>query len=288
MATLEATLNRMKADLAEKRSKPGYVPTILPDFDGVCPLCKGKLWIFYQENGLEMAKPCECQDKAILSKRLRFADIPAAYKDLKLNPFNIHAYQTIDGRNLAAIAAKTVKYYLDNFPDMQSRGMGLYFFSNVKGSGKTRMAAGIANELLKSHQVKFAVSTTIIREIKRTWERSGAGAREEGRQNESQLLDALGMTEILIIDDFGTEQVAPWINDRFYQIINDRYVNKKVTIFTSNVKLEKLQYDDRITNRILESTYQIHFPEESIRGYIAKKNTQEMIQNLKGDADGET
>lgn len=96
------------------------------------------------------------------------------------------------------------------------------------------------------------------------------------------------MTEILIIDDFGTEQVAPWINDRFYQIINDRYVNKKVTIFTSNVKLEKLQYDDRITNRILESTYQIHFPEESIRGYIAKKNTQEMIQNLKGDADGET
>ena len=164
--------------------------------------------------------------------------------------------------------------------------MGLYFFSNVKGSGKTRMAAGIANELLKSHQVKFAVSTTIIREIKRTWERSGAGAREEGRQNESQLLDALGMTEILIIDDFGTEQVAPWINDRFYQIINDRYVNKKVTIFTSNIELDKLQYDDRITNRIMESTYQIHFPEESIRGYIAKKNNQEMIQNLKGDPDG--
>lgn len=259
---------------------------ILPDSEGVCPICKGELWIFYQENGYEMAKPCECQDKAILSKRLRFADIPAAYKDLKLNTFNLHAYQTIDGRNLAAIAAKTVKYYLDNFPDMQSRGMGLYFFSNVKGSGKTRMAAGIANELLKSHQVKFAVSTTIIREIKRTWEKSGAGAREEGRQNESQLLDALGMTEILIIDDFGTEQVAPWINDRFYQIINDRYVNKKVTIFTSNIELDKLQYDDRITNRIMESTYQIHFPEESIRGYIAKKNTQEMIQNLKGDTDG--
>ena len=96
------------------------------------------------------------------------------------------------------------------------------------------------------------------------------------------------MTEILIIDDFGTEQVAPWIDDRFYQIINDRYINKKVTIFTSNSKLEKLPYDDRITNRIKETTYQIQFPEESIRGYIADKNTQEMIQNLKGDQVGET
>lgn len=235
-----------------------------------------------------MAKPCICQEKTILSKRLGFADIPTVYKDLKLNTFSLGAYQTIDGRNLAAVACKTVKYYLDNFSDMQSRGMGLYFFSVTKGSGKTRMAAGIANELLKAHQVKFAVSTNIIREIKRTWEKSGAGAREEGRQNESQLLDALGMTEILIIDDFGTEQVAPWIDDRFYQIINDRYINKKVTIFTSNSELEKLPYDDRITNRIKETTYQIQFPEESIRGYIADKNIQEMIQNLKGDQVGET
>ena len=96
------------------------------------------------------------------------------------------------------------------------------------------------------------------------------------------------MTEILIIDDFGTEQVASWINDRFYQIINDRYVNKKVTIFTSNIELEKLQYDDRITNRIKETTYQIHFPEESIRGYIAEKNNRDMIEKLKGDSDGKT
>ena len=82
--------------------------------------------------------------------------------------------------------------------------------------------------------------------------------------------------------------MASWINDRFYQIINDRYVNKKVTIFTSNIELEKLQYDDRITNRIKETTYQIHFPEESIRGYIAEKNDRDMIEKLKGDSDGKT
>lgn len=232
-----------------------------------------------------MAKPCVCQEKAIMSKRLKFADLPVAYKDLKLNTFSLNTYRLIESRNLAAVACKTIKYYLDNFADMQAQGMGLYIYSMCKGSGKTRMAAGIANELLNQHQVKFAVSTTIIREIKKTWEKVGDWARDEGRQNESQLLDALGRTEVLIIDDFGTEQVAPWINDRFYQIINDRYINKKVTIFTSNLSLTELKYDDRISSRIKESTYQIHFPEESVREYIAEEKNKEMIENLKGGRD---
>ena len=114
----------------------------------------------------------------------------------------------------------------------------------------------------------------ILNEIKSSW-------GKDNNMSESRLLDDLANTEILIIDDFGTEQVKDWISERFYQIINSRYVDKKVTIFTSNLPLDELQYDERITNRIKERTFRIPFPEESVRDIIAEKNMKELVDNNK-------
>ena len=126
---------------------------------------------------------------------------------------------------------------------------------------------------MTSCTVKFAVSLTILQEIKNTW-------RRDAEYSESKLLDALSTAEVLIIDDFGVESPAAWINDKLYQIINERYINRKVTIFTSNEPLESLQYDDRITNRIKERTYQIAFPEESVRNHIAEQHQEEMLEKV--------
>ena len=71
----------------------------------------------------------------------------------------------------------------------------------------------------------------------------------------------LTTVEVLVIDDFGAETHKDWIDDRFYQIINTRYVNKLITIFTSNDSLTNTDYDDRITSRIVERSFLLHFPE---------------------------
>ena len=149
--------------------------------------------------------------------------------------------------------------------------MGLFIWSRTKGSGKHGSPQVLRMSLAKSYAVKFAVSLTILQEIKNTW-------RRDAEYSESRLLDALNTVDVLIIDDFGVESPAAWINDKMYQIINERYINKKVTIFTSNESLDNLRYDDRITNRIKERTYQIAFPEESVRDHIAERNQEEMIR----------
>lgn len=247
------------------------------DSADICHECGGTGYVFYTENEINYAKECECRERIIMSRRLKFAELPETFRETEISSFDLNIYRKAESINRIAVAARTISYYLDNFEHMQSRGMGLYLYSGTKGSGKTRMAAGIANELLKCHQVKFAGSTTIIKEIKHTWNRKP----DDKDCTESQLLDAMALAEILIIDDFGTENPAPWINDRFYQIINDRYVNRKVTVFTSNYSLGELQYDDRIANRIKERTYQIAFPEESVRDCIAEQNMREMLKALK-------
>lgn len=246
----------------------------------VCPICNGDEWILVEKDGIERAVPCKCRERAVMSRRLRFADIPEAFRGMDLKTFRMDVYRNPDSKKKVSDACKIIKTYLDDFEKQKEQGMGLFIWSRTKGSGKTRIAAGIANELMKSYVVKFAVSLTILQEIKNTW-------RRDTEYSESRLLDALSTADVLIIDDFGVERPADWINDKLYQIINERYINRKVTIFTSNESLETLQYDDRITNRIKERTYQIAFPEESVRDHIAERHREEMIEKvMKGRNNG--
>ena len=53
-------------------------------------------------------------------------------------------------------------------------------------------------------------------------------------------------------------------------------MNNLITIFTSNTALENTSYDERIKNRILEKSYRLLFPNESIRDKMGKSNQEEL------------
>ena len=244
-----------------------------------CPLCKDTGWRIIPDKGQGTMKECECgtAQRLIMERRLSFANIPNSFKGMTLNNFYVNIYRNDKSRKKAQSAIKAIQYWLDNYEHMKNKGMGLYLYSVSTGSGKTRMAASIANELIHNTKitVKFATSLQILNEIKGSW-------NEETEYNENQLLNDLSAVEVLIIDDFGIESgYKDWINERFYHIINTRYIDKKITIFTSNLRINQLKYDDRITERIKERTFQIPFPEESVRELIAQRNLSELINGIK-------
>lgn len=244
----------------------------------MCPYCHGSGYeLVVDEDGIEYGQECRC---GILKRRkhdllLKFADIPAGYEDVRLENFQKKVYQNAESRKSITEAAQAVKYWFDNLETMLSRGIGLYFYSHTKGSGKTRLAISIANELIEKHniQVKFSTSIRILDEIKRTWDNREAG-------NESELLSSLSQIDLLIIDDFGTEQIKGWVNEKFYSIINERYIEYKPTIFTSNMRLDDLRYDERITSRIKERAIQIPIPEESVRNHLADQLRMDMVSSI--------
>ena len=229
----------------------------------VCSKCNGTGWYYFVgEDGLDYAKPCDCgtleRDKQ--SNKLLFANIPEAYKDVALRKLSIKYYHSSESKSAFKAACDAVKYWLDKIDVMQEQGRGMYFWSNTKGSGKTMMATALANELMSEYgkTVKFATSLDILEEIRSSYDK-------ESRVCESRLLRDLAEVEILFIDDFGTERSTDWAGEKFYQIVNKRYVNKLITFFTSNYDLKTLKYDDRIANRIVERCFSVHFPEESVR-----------------------
>lgn len=247
----------------------------------VCPKCKDTgRYLYEDENGYVFSRECECgiYARKVMENRLKFANLPKIFESVRLDNFDKDIYSLSENKKLIEADINAIRYWIDNLDEMQSRGKGLYLYSNIKGSGKTRMAVSIANELMyeKKKQIKFATSMQIINEIKASW--NGEGTE---KITESQLLDYLITSEILFIDDFGTEQIRDWICEKFYHIINSRYIEHRPTIFTSNLPLNELQYDERIKNRILEMCFLLPFPEESIREHIADENRKEIAEHIR-------
>ena len=238
-----------------------------------CLICNGTGYTIQTIDGIDYAEQCVCLKNRVKENRIKFANIPRAFKEYRLNSFVANYY-----RDKAALKelVDTIKYWMGHLDLAKEKGIGLYLYSNTKGAGKTRMVTSIANELIHEHDmtVKFVTSLDILTEIRAIWD------KDTEFRSEGHLLDYLNTTEVLIIDDFGTEVHKDWIDDRFYQIINTRYINKLITLFTSNYAIKELKYDDRIINRIQEMTYEIHFPEESVREYIATIRQEKLREEI--------
>lgn len=267
--SVDSRLSELR-DFLNKRSKDDdWVNDALKEGtvqENYCPYCNGYGWIFSMEGGYEVNKRCQCMIDTINRNRLNFADIPERYKGVTLSSLRVDYYSSPGEREVASKVFKALRMYLSEFDKFAATGSGLYLWSQTRGTGKTLSVAALANELIqKGHKVKFATSPQILTEIKRTYEQDD---NSPGKMTESRLLDALVDVEVLIIDDFGTEDVTKWANNKFYEIINKRYTSKKVTIFTSNDSVDNLQYDSRILNRVKEQCFSIEYPSESVRDLI--------------------
>ena len=97
------------------------------DLNGdTCPICHGEEWVYeHDEHGVEYATPCKCREQKVMDRRLQFAELPDSLKEIRLNTFNLRRYTRDESREIAAVACKGVKFYLDNLDAMIEKGMGL-------------------------------------------------------------------------------------------------------------------------------------------------------------------
>lgn len=227
---------------------------------------------------------CECGklQQARAKNRLKFATIPKEFQGHTIENFRTDCYAMPENREMAEMVKHVAKQYVNNFEKIkETTGKGLYFYSGVKGSGKTRLAISIANEIMIRHKinVKFATTIQILEQIRSTWDKK---QKEWDKTSEQMLIDNIISVPVLIIDDIGVEQQKDWVNERFYNIINGRLNEKRITFFTSNYSINDLQIDDRIVSRIGKLALEIEFPAESIRTGIARKENKELLDFLLG------
>lgn len=251
-----------------------------------CQKCRDSGYYETTVDGYYYMRECECGKikRERMERKLKFANIPKEFEGQTVENFRVDCYTTPENRELAEMAKHLAQRYVDKFPEIQeTTGKGLYFHSSIKGSGKTRLAVSIANDIIRRYGIpaKFATTIGILDQIKATWgERSRERDGADQAQTEEKLVRDIVSVPVLVIDDIGVEQPKSWVDERFYNILNGRMTEKRITIFTSNQRIGELKLDDRIVSRIDKMAMPIEFPAESVRATIARKENSDLLRRL--------
>lgn len=194
--------------------------------------------------------------------------MPFEYINKNANDFKWDIY----GDSVPEQTKKVVNAFIIHYKKFEKEGMGLYIYSNAKGSGKTLLSCCLLNEVINRYDVsaKFINILDYLELTKKGY--SSPTDKEE--------VNSIMHTRILILDDLGVEVSKDWINTTLYNLINFRYSNKLITIITSNASIEKLKMDERIKERITEKCIPIHMPEVSIRTQKAKEKNAEFLKSV--------
>lgn len=97
------------------------------------------------------------------------------------------------------------------------------------GTGKTHLAAAVLNSIISDEPTIPVIGATMgemLTKLKATYDNAGRG--------EDVLIRTYIEVPLLLIDDFGSEQMTEWAAERIYSIVNGRYNALMPTIVTSN------------------------------------------------------
>lgn len=109
------------------------------------------------------------------------------------------------------------------------------------GCGKTHLAAAIAN---------FAVSTgvpTLFITVPDLLD-SLRFAYQDPTETFEKRFDDIRQAPLLVMDDFGTQNATPWAQEKLFQIMNYRYINRLPMVLTTNLPFGEIE--GRIQSRL--------------------------------------
>jgi DNA replication protein DnaC len=150
--------------------------------------------------------------------RLATANIPKRYQHCTLD--NFAAYnETLEK------AVAHAKRVADAFP-VVSRGLLL---EGQPGVGKTHLAVAVLKMVIERTGAYglFYDTRDLLRVIRSTYDPSI-------RTTELEILRPVMRADLLVLDDLGAEKTSEWVEETMNLIVNTRYNERRMTLFTSN------------------------------------------------------
>ena len=182
-----------------------------------CPHCFG--------TGMEVvpgegARRCRCQSPDHRQRLFQAARIPARYQHCTLQGYDAG---DSDSKWVAKIEADRI---INDYLVIDGRGL---VFVGPVGVGKTHLAVALLRELIERYQVRglFYQFGALLRRIQDSY-------NPISQTSELAVLGPVFEADVLVLDELGASKPTDWVRDTMMQIINTRYNDKRLTIFTTN------------------------------------------------------
>jgi DNA replication protein DnaC len=183
-----------------------------------CSRCADTGWVVQSGPDGPRAARCSCFDARRADRLLERSNIPRRYQECSFENFKPNHASQSD-------ALKLARKFAANYPD---QSVGLLLIGPC-GVGKTHLAVALLRELIlvKSAPCLFYDFRDLLRDIQSTFS-------ADSDLRESDVLLPVFDSRVLVLDELGAQRSSAWVEDTIFYIINHRYNQKKLTIFTSN------------------------------------------------------
>jgi DNA replication protein DnaC len=186
-----------------------------------CPLCDDTGWRPADEGpeaGPRRVVRCDCWRENLGRRRLSEAGIPKRYQHCTLANFTAY------NESLERVVARA-KQIAEAFP-IVSRGI---FLEGQPGVGKTHVAVAVLKQVIQTSGARglFYDTRDLLRVIRSTYDPAI-------RTTELEVLRPVMTADLLVLDDLGAEKTSEWVDETMNLIVNTRYNERRLTIFTSN------------------------------------------------------
>jgi DNA replication protein DnaC len=194
------------------------------------------------------ARRCRCRTQDARAKLLEAARIPRRYEECSLGNYKPA------NNNGSQLQAFNYAYRLVREYPSVNRG---FLFMGTCGVGKTHLSVAILHELIEKKGVSclFYEFGTLLKEIQNSY-------NPISQASELIVLAPVIEAEVLVLDELGATKPTDWVRDTMMQIINTRYNDRRLTIFTTNFVDERGQasaetLEDRIGTRLRSRLYEM-------------------------------
>ena len=208
---------------------------------------------FCEDTGYIDGERCTCFTQASIDLLYNQSNVKKLLQRENFKNFNYQLYSDsfvdpgmkISSRMNIHTVVGDMESFIKSFPS----GQNILLYGET-GVGKTFLTHCIAAELLKAgHSVLYLTANELFDIFSQysfnSWD------DVDKREAFSQILDS----ELLIIDDLGTELANAFTNSKLFYCISERALNGTSTIISSNLDLEGIMnnYSERIFSRLTQS-----------------------------------
>lgn len=200
-----------------------------------CPRCQGAGWVSKRvpvgHPDFGQAFPCQCQRGRDPESRLaalrRYSNLGALGRITFAATNSQGCLPDPASRQLFAQALEESIKFAEN-------PSGWLVFTGPTGSGKTHLAAAIANRCIEREQtVFFMVVADLLDHLRATYSPDSEVTYDE-------LFDQVRNVPVLVLDDLTTLSATPWAQEKLYQVFNHRINAALPTVITVRGPLDRL------------------------------------------------